>query len=78
VLFPKCILVCLLKSTPARSLLVYRPLSFKLKDVDFRDLEKMFYNRVVRQWNRLSREVVDVPSLETFRVRWDGVLSRLI
>ena len=29
-------------------------------------------------WNRLPREVVDAPSLETFKVRLDGVLSNLI
>jgi len=27
---------------------------------------------VVRFWNRLSREAVDVPSLEVFKARLDG------
>jgi len=33
---------------------------------------------VVKPWHRLPREVVDTPSLETFKVRWDGALSNLI
>ncbi|KFW67131.1 hypothetical protein AS28_05716, partial [Pygoscelis adeliae] len=40
--------------------------------------KKFFTVRVVRQWNRLPREVVDGPSLETFKVRLDGALSKLI
>ena len=31
--------------------------------------------RVVRHWHRLPREVVDAPSLDTFRVRLEGALS---
>jgi len=34
--------------------------------------------RVVRYWNRLASKVVDVPSLEVFKARLDGVLSNLV
>jgi len=43
------------------------------------DIRKNFFTvRVVRQWNMLPRDVVDVLSLETFKVRLDGALSNLI
>ena len=34
--------------------------------------------RVLKHWYRLPRDVVDAPSLETFRVRLDGALSNQI
>jgi len=34
--------------------------------------------RVVRHWNKLPREVVDIPSLELFKVRLEGALSNLV
>jgi len=33
---------------------------------------------VVKHWHRLPREVVDAPSLETFKVRLNGALRNLI
>ena len=39
------------------------------------DIRKKFFTlRVVRHWNRLHREVVNIPSLKIFKVR----LSTLI
>ncbi|KFP65076.1 hypothetical protein N322_06252, partial [Cariama cristata] len=40
--------------------------------------KKCLTMRMVKYWNRLPREVVDAPSLETFKVRLDGALSNLI
>ena len=43
------------------------------------DIRKNFFPmRVVRQCNRLPRDVVDAPSLEVFKVRLGGALSKLI
>lgn len=33
--------------------------------------------RIMRHWNRLPKEVVSAPSLETFKVRLDEALSNL-
>jgi len=53
---------------------------FKLKEARFRldTQKKYFIMRVVQHWHRLPREVVNAPSLETFKVRLDGGLSNLM
>ncbi|KFV06253.1 hypothetical protein N340_11763, partial [Tauraco erythrolophus] len=53
---------------------------FKLKEGRFRlDIRKKFFTqRVVKQWNRLPREVVDAPSLEAFKARLDEALGNLV
>jgi len=54
--------------------------SFEVKEGRFRlGIRKIFFTvRVVRPWYRFSREVGDVPSLETFQARLDGALRSLI
>ena len=53
---------------------------FKLEGGRFRlDIRKKFFTvRVMRHCNRLPREVVDAPSLETFKARLDGAVSNLV
>ena len=53
---------------------------FKLKEGRFRwDMRKKFFIlSIVRHWNRLSREVVDAPSLERFKVKLEGSLGNLM
>ena len=61
-----------------------RGVCFKLKQGRFRldirlDIRKKFFTmRVVKYWNGLPREVVEAPSLETFKTRLDRALSNLI
>ncbi|KFR17689.1 hypothetical protein N306_00642, partial [Opisthocomus hoazin] len=52
----------------------------KLKEGRFKlDIRKKFFTmRVVKHWNRLPREAVDAPSLEVFKARLDGSLSKLV
>jgi len=53
---------------------------FKPREGRFRlDIRKEFFTmRAVKHWNRLPREVVEAPSLETFKARLDGALSNLV
>jgi len=52
---------------------------FKLKEGRFTlDIRKRsFIVRVLRHWNRLPRDGVEAPSLETFKARLDQALSNL-
>jgi len=34
--------------------------------------------RVVKHWNRLSKEAEDAPSLKVFKARLDGALNKLV
>ena len=53
---------------------------FKLEEgrcrLDIR--KKLFIVRVVRHWNRLPIELADALSLEMFKARLDGALSKLV
>jgi len=53
---------------------------FKSKAGRFRlDIRKKFFiMSVVKPWDRFPREVGDAPSLETFKARLDGGLSKLV
>jgi len=53
---------------------------FKLKEDRFRlDIrKKSFTVRVVRHWDGLPRDVVDAPTLETFKVKLGKTLGNLI
>jgi len=59
---------------------ILRRNGFKLKQGRFRlDIRKKFFTmRMVKHWNGLSREAVEAPSLETFKIRLDRALSNLI
>ena len=52
----------------------------KLRQGTFRldTRRKFFIQRVVTHWNRLPKEVVDAPSLETFKAGLDVALGSLV
>ncbi|KFV75047.1 hypothetical protein N307_14631, partial [Dryobates pubescens] len=52
----------------------------KLEQGRFRlDIRRKFFAmRVVKCWNRLPRDVVEAPSLETFKIRFGVALGSLL
>jgi len=57
-----------------------RSKGFKLTEGRFRPgiRKNFFIMRLVKHWKRLPREVMEAPSLETFKARLDGALSNLV
>ena len=53
---------------------------FKLRQRRFRldTRRKFFTQRMVTHWNRLPKEAVDAPSLETVKARLDVALGSLV
>ena len=53
---------------------------FKLRQGRFRlDIRRKFFTqRVVTQWSKLPKEVVDAPSLKAFKARVDEALDSLV
>ena len=53
---------------------------FKLRQGRFRlDMRRKFFTQsLVTHWNRLPKEVVDAPSLVTFKARLDVALGSLV
>lgn len=53
---------------------------FKLKEDCFRlaIYGKSFYSKCGKTWSRFPRVAVDAPSPDTFKIRLDGALSKLI
>jgi len=51
-----------------------------LREDRFRlDIRKTFFTvKVVKHWHRLPGEVVEAPSLVTFKARLDGALRNLV
>lgn len=41
-------------------------------------LEEILTVRVVKEWNRLPREVLDAPTMEAFKARLDEASSNLV
>ena len=76
---PKCVTVTAFCKSLIYLLTPARSNSFKLKEGRFRFniRSKFFTQRVMRHWNRLSREALDSPSLELFKARLDVALSNL-
>ncbi|KFV65937.1 hypothetical protein N307_04592, partial [Dryobates pubescens] len=52
----------------------------KMEQGRFRlDIRRKFFTlRVVKHWKRLPRDVVEAPSLETFKIRLSVALGSLI
>ena len=47
---------------------------FKIKEGRFRmDIRKVFKIRVARHWHRLLTDVVGAPTMETLKIRLDGL-----
>ena len=53
---------------------------FKVRQGRFRlDIRRKFFTQgMVTHWNRLPKEVVDAPSLESFKARLDVALGSLV
>jgi len=51
---------------------------YRERNLSVTEISSIFTTRVMRHWNRMPRQAMDVPSLRVFKARLNGALSNML